>query len=92
MKLEIEIAEDDIRDAIKKKIDYILTVVSSSYSNEEAIEDLIKKHWKENMVRIVEEEMKNEDALRAKIQKALENKIRAQMARLLKDASKEAKE
>jgi hypothetical protein len=36
--------------------------------------------------------MKNEDALRAKIQKALENKIRAQMARLLKDASKEAKE
>lgn len=79
MKLEIEVSESDIKSAIERKVRVAVAEYGNSFYSEAYIKDAIKKHWQDAVDSMIKEALADSDALREKINKALENKIKAQL-------------
>ena len=84
MKLDIEITEEEVRSAIERKIRVAVAEYSASWPAETYIKATIKKYWNELTDKVIKEEIENLPVLRTKVQGALENKIRAQLQKVMK--------
>ena len=84
MKLEIEVTEEQIKSAIERQVRVAIAEYSKAYWNEQGIKDAIKKYWQETVEKVVLEELSNSTAIRAKVQTAMENKMKAQLTAMLK--------
>lgn len=81
MKIEIEITEAEIADAIRRKARIAIAEYTEQvwYRDEEARKK-IKQFWNTTVDTIIQEEMANSPAIRAKVTKLIEAKMRAQVA------------
>ena len=86
MKLEIEIAEEELRSAIEHNVRTAVAEQTNNYGSTTYIRDQVKAHWKAAVDALVEEALKDSMVLRAKIAAELEKKLRAQLAAALKNA------
>jgi len=87
MKLEIEITEEELRNAIERKVRAAVADQTNSYGTDAYIKDQVKAHWKAGVDALVEEALKDSAVLRKKIAAELEKKLRAQLATALKNGA-----
>ena len=87
MKLEIEITEDEIRSAIERKIRAAIANETGGYIVEREIKEMVKKEWRITAERVVRELLSDSEPLRAKIQSAIEAKLKAQITALMKSST-----
>lgn len=84
MKFEIEIPEEEIRNEVSKKIHTAVKEYSSSYYVDDEVKKLLRKYWSDTVESLVQEELKNAEALRKVIRTAMENKVKAQLQALMR--------
>ena len=89
MKLEIEVTEDEIRDAIRRKVRVALVDHNSNWEASEYISTSLRAHWRMAVDALITEELKNVDAIRERVIKGLEKKIRSQITKAMKKTTKE---
>jgi hypothetical protein len=85
MKVEVDISEDEIKSAIERKLRVAIAQHADNYHTETHIRDTVKKYWNESVDKIVQEEIENLPAIRAKVVAALENKIKNQLTKVMKE-------
>lgn len=86
MKLEIEITEEEIRSAIERKVRTAVADQTNNYGTDMYIKEQVKVHWKAAVDNLVNEALRDSKALRQKIAAELEKKLRANIAKALKNA------
>ena len=87
MKLEIEITEEELRNAIERKVRTAVADQTNHYGTDAYIKEQVKAHWKAAVDALVAEALTDSKALREKIAAELEKKLRAQLATALKNAA-----
>ena len=88
MKLEIEITEAEIKSAIERKIRVAIADEVGGWNADNYIKEQVKKRWKEVADDAIREACNDAPALRRKIMATLENKIKGQLAAVLKVSEK----
>ena len=84
MKLEIEITEEEIKSSVERKVRTAIADQTSQWGNDTYIKQQVKIHWEESVDALITEAIGNSEALRAKINTAIEKKLRAQLAAALR--------
>jgi hypothetical protein len=88
VKLEIEISEDEIRDAIARKVRVAIADQTNQWSVDEFIRNTVKKYWQEVADKMVRDCLAESETMRSKIVEAVERKLKSQVAALMKDRAK----
>jgi polynucleotide 5'-kinase involved in rRNA processing len=83
MKLEIEITEAEIRDAIAQKVRVAIADQTNQWSADEFIRNRVKEYWQEIAAQMVREVLQDSAEMRAKIVATIERKLRAQVSALM---------
>lgn len=85
MKLDIEITEDEISDAIRRKARIaIAEYTEQEWFRNDEIRKKIKQFWDATVDKIIQEELANSDAVKAKVIKMIEAKLQGQVTALMK--------
>jgi hypothetical protein len=85
MKLEIEITEAEISDAIRRKARLaIAEYTEQEWFRNDEIRKKIKQFWDVAVDKIIQEELANSDAVKAKVVKMIEAKLQGQVTALMK--------
>ena len=84
MKLEIEITEEEIKNAIERKIRVAIADQNQAYNADDFIKARVKAIWTEAVDRVATELIGDSKALQDKIDKAVENKVKARVNAMLK--------
>lgn len=84
MKLEIEITEAEIKDAIERKIRQAIADRNNAWDSGEHIKGRIKEIWLESVDKIALELIGNSEVLHEMINKAVEAKVKARVTAALK--------
>jgi len=84
MKIEVEITEDDIKDALERKIRVAIADQNNSWNADEHIKGRVKAFWLEAVDKFAIELMGNSKVLQEKIDKAVEAKVKARVSAALK--------
>ncbi len=88
MKLEIEITEAEIKSTIERKIRVAIADEVTGWNADNYIKEQVKKHWKAVAEKAIADACNDAPALRQKIMVTLENKIKGQLAAVLKASAK----
>lgn len=88
MEIKIEISEEEIRDAVARKVRVAIADQTNRLRSDEEIMAIVKKHWGGTVDLMVYEELQNCDALKAKIVAEIERKLRNQIAAAMKAQTK----
>lgn len=86
MKIELEITEKEIRDALARKVRVAIADQTNQWSVDQYITQVVKKHWQETADSMVKEYLSNSEAMKEKILAAIDRKLRAQINALTKAA------
>lgn len=89
MKIEVEIAEEELRAAIQRKVMDGLAVLINSYTTDIYIKEQIKRNWRQAVDGLVLEALSDHKELRARISAELERRLRLQLAAAIKEAGKD---
>lgn len=84
MKLDIEITEEEIRNAIERKVRTAIADQTNKWGVDQYIQAQVKKHWVLAVDALIEEALSNSNGLQEKITKEIERKLRSQITRLMK--------
>jgi polyhydroxyalkanoate synthesis regulator phasin len=84
MKLEIEITEAEIKDAIERKIREAIANQNNAYSAEDYIKGRVKAIWTEAVDKMALELIGNSKVLQEKIDKVVEARVKARVVAALK--------
>jgi hypothetical protein len=85
LKIEIEVTEAEIKDAIERKARLAIAEYNDKkWLNDPVIAASIKKYWTETVDKIVKEQVENSDAIRQSVIAKIEAKILGQVTALLK--------
>lgn len=84
MKLEIEITEEELRSAIEHKVRTFVADQTNSYGTDIYIKEQVKAHCKATVDALIEEALRDSEALREQIATELEKMLRAQLAAAIK--------
>lgn len=84
MKLEIEVSEAELKDALERHIRTAVADRVNSWGEAHNIKTLVQAKYKELVAEIVEEELRNAPKIREHVQTALVNKIKGQLTAALK--------
>lgn len=84
MKLEIEITEAEITEAIERKIRVAIAEEVGGWNADNYIKEQVKKHWKAVADKAIADACNDAHALRQKIMIVLEAKIKGQLAAVLR--------
>ena len=84
MKLEINITEEEIKSAIERKIRVAVADETNSYKADAFIKEQVKKLWASTVEAAVLECLQDAPAIKAKIQAAIENKLKGQLTAMMK--------
>lgn len=86
MKLEIEISEQMICDAIQKEANEIVSNKIRRWDFPDDVKNCINHLWDANVERVVREVLDDTDTLKAKVAAVLERKIQGQLTALMKNS------
>ena len=90
MKIEIEITEAEIADAITRKARIAIAEhTNQDWHRNDEIRKKIKQFWDVAVDKIIQEELANSDVLKAKVVKMIEAKLQGQVTALMKARVKE---
>jgi len=84
MKLEIEVSEEELKDAIAR---HVLTAVAdrvNSWGSQQKLKDVVAAKYEELVREIVTEELKKSATIRQQVQEAMVSKIRGQLTAAMK--------
>lgn len=85
MKIEIEVTEAEIKDAIERKARQAIAEYNNKkWLNDPVIHAAIKKYWAETVDKIVKEQVEDSDVIRQSVIKKIEAKIQGQVTALMK--------
>jgi hypothetical protein len=82
--MEIEVNEDEIRNAIEQKVKAAIDSQTVGYGAGAYIKDQVRLHWQSAVNEIIKEELSNSQNLKDKIRLEIERKLRAQLSSSMK--------
>lgn len=93
MKIEVEISDDMIREALEEVVIKQVRDVLSGWRVDDEVKDQVKKRWPSIVGVMIEERVLNREALKAQISEEIARKLRLQIsaamkAAIVKDAEK----
>jgi hypothetical protein len=89
MKLDIEVTEAEISDAIRRKARLaIAEYTEAEWFRNDEIRKKIKQFWNETVDKIIQEELANSPAVKAKVVKMIEASLQRQVTALMKEKNK----
>lgn len=87
MKLEIEITEEELKNAVERKVRTAVADQTNQWNVDQYIKEQVKTHWHSAVDALVQEALNDSKTLREKIAAELAKKLRAQLAAALKNAA-----
>jgi hypothetical protein len=84
MKIEIEISEDEIRDAVSRKVRVAIADQTNQWSIDDFIRKQVKNLWPEIVTKMIKDELGKSEVIRGKIVLTIENKLKAQVNAIMK--------
>jgi hypothetical protein len=84
MKLEIEITEDELKNAVERKVRTAVADQTNQWGTDTYIKKRVEEHWKVAVDSLVQEALSNSDVLRKKIVEELEKKLRNQLSAVIR--------
>jgi hypothetical protein len=87
MKLEIEITEEEIKNAVERKVRTAIADQTNQWNTDQFIKDRVKAHWCSSIDAMVLEVLGDSKTLREKVLAEFEKKLRAQLSAALKNAA-----
>lgn len=87
MKIEIEISEQEIQDAVARKVRVAIADQTNAWAANDHIKEQVKQHWKGAVQKLIEEALNDSTALKAKIAAEVERKLRLQVSAAMKVAN-----
>lgn len=85
MKLEIEITEDEIKDALARHIRTAIADQVNQWGSKNYITQEVKKAWSEQVVKTIEEQLADSETIKEQVREAIENKLRGQITTLMRN-------
>ena len=86
MKIEVEISDDMIREALEEAVIKQVRDVLSGWRVDDEVKDQVKKRWPSIVGVMIEERVLNREALKAQISEEIARKLRLQIAAAMKAA------
>lgn len=87
MKLEIEITEEEVREAVKDRVRTAIYERVNFWSTENYIKKQVEAHFTSATDSLIADALRDSDILRKKIAEALERKLRAQLATAIRKSA-----
>jgi Mor family transcriptional regulator len=87
MKIEVEISDEMIRDALEEAVIKQVRGVLSGWRVDDEVKDQVKKRWPSIVGVMIEERVLNREALKAQISEEIARKLRLQISAAMKAAS-----
>jgi hypothetical protein len=84
MKLEIEITEEELKNAVERKVRTAVADQTNQWGTDTYIKKRVEEHWKAAVDSLVQEALSNSDVLRKKIAEELERKLRNQLSAVIR--------
>ncbi len=84
MKLEIEVSEEELKDALARHVRAAVADRVNAWGSQAKLKELVSEKYKELVQEIVVEELKKSDAIRQQVQEAMVAKIRGQLTAAMK--------
>jgi len=88
MKIELEITEEEIRDALARKVRVAIADQTNQWSVDDFIKATVRKYWQEVADKMVKECLENSEDMRTRIIAAVERKLKSQVTALMKYQAK----
>ena len=86
MKIEIEVTEQDVREAVGRQIAEAVSAQSLRYQADEYIKAQVKAMWTPMVDQMIRDAIANSKAMRGKIADEIERKLRAQIGAVMRKA------
>ena len=84
MKLEIEITEEEIKSAVERKVRTAIADQTNQWNVDSYIKGQVAGQWRSTVDSLVAEYLKDSPAMREKIVKSIEAKLRGQVTALMR--------
>jgi hypothetical protein len=84
MKLEIEVSEAELKDALARHVRTAVADRVNSWGQQAKLKEIVAAKYDELVREIVVEELKKSDAIRKQVQEAMVSKIRGQLTAAMK--------
>jgi hypothetical protein len=86
MKLEIEITEEEIQNAIESKVKTAIAEQNDRWQANRYIKDQVSALWEAAVDKLIVEALYNSKVMREKIATEMEKKLKAQLAAVMRNA------
>ena len=86
MKIEIEITEEELTKGISEKVKAAIATKATGYTADRFIAERVSMAWSDAVDAMITEELKNSDAMRAKITQAIYLKLKGKVNALINKA------
>ena len=84
MKLEIEITEQEIRDALERKVRVAIADQTNNYRSDDFIKEQVKLAWSSAVTSMINEQLADSEAIKNKIRASIEAKLKGQLTAMMK--------
>ena len=84
MKIEIEVTEAELKDALARHIRTAVADRVNHWGAQEEVQKKVKQAWDETVDALIKEQMANSEALKQKVQDAIEAKLKGQINALMR--------
>jgi hypothetical protein len=86
-KLDIEITEEELRDALARKVRAAVADQTNQWGTEKYIKGAVKRMWTDVVDTMVKEALENSETIKEKIAAEIEGKLKRQISAAMKAAS-----
>jgi hypothetical protein len=84
MKVQIEVTEDELREAFTKRVKDCIDDKVRDWRTESYIKEQIESRYKGIINAMIVEALENSEGIKSRIQEGIEHKLRAQLTALMK--------
>ena len=84
MRLEVEITEAEIKDAIERKIRVAIADQTNQWGADNFIKAQVKAMWEEQVATMIQEQLADSEVIKEKIRTMIESKLKGQLAAVMR--------
>lgn len=85
LSINIEVTKEELKDALERKVRVAVAQYCDHWNVERMVRDIINQEAPQILTDLVKAQLADSEALKEQVRKALENKLKAQLTKVLKE-------
>jgi predicted transcriptional regulator len=83
--ITLTVTKEELKDALERKVRVAVSQYCESWNVERQVKDIINQEAPQILQELIREKLQDSEALKEQVRKALENKLKAQLTKVLKE-------